>query len=302
VTCGAAAAHTEVAQAGQTFRDCAECPEMVVVPKGAFLMGSSAAKTARDLEFVVPDSERAYVRSYVAAEHPQHSVSIDRPFALGIHHVTRSEFAAFVRETGYLISGPCTLWADHRYVERQDAGWRNPGIPQTDLDPVVCVSWQDAKAYIAWLNDKVHDGVPKMGDGPYRLPSEAEWEYAARANTQTARWWGDSIGLNNANCDGCGSRWDKRQTAPVGSFPPNPFGLYDMLGDSWELIEDCWNATYIGAPSNGGAWTSGNCDQRVMRGGSWTNPPWILRSAHRSRTDANVRRNYIGFRLARESP
>jgi len=284
----------------QTFRDCAECPEMVVVPAGSFLMGSSAAETARDLEFVVPDSDRAFARGWVANEYPQHLVSIDLPFALGTHHVTRGEFAVFVNETGYFPDDPCVLWENHRFVHQRDAGWNNTGFPQTDVDPVVCVNWQDAKAYIAWLNGKVSHGVPKGEDGPYRLPSESEWEYATRAGTQTVRWWGDPIGRNNANCDGCGSQWDKRRTAPVGSFPPNAFGLYDVLGNAWEWTQDCWNPTYLGAPNNGGVWTSGRCDERVIRGGSWTTHPWILRSAHRSSHDLTRRANYLGFRIVKE--
>jgi formylglycine-generating enzyme required for sulfatase activity len=286
-------------QAGQAFRDCSDCPEMVVIPAGSFLMGSSAAETARDVEAVVPRNEFAYAKKEMASEQPQHSVNINQPFALGKYRVTRGEFASFVRETGYSAGTGCTLWIDHKYPVSPDAGWQNPGFPQTDRDPVVCVSWRDAKAYIAWLNAKFLGRIPAVGDGPYRLPSEAEWEYAARSGTRTSRWWGDLIEVGNANCDGCGSAWDKRQTSPSGSFQTNPFGLSDVLGNAWEWTEDCWNETYVGAPGDGSAWTSGVCDSHVMRGGSWTNRPWVLRSALRSDGTAYRRTNYIGFRVAK---
>jgi formylglycine-generating enzyme required for sulfatase activity len=298
----AAAGPEQAMQAGQTFRDCSDCPEMVAIPAGSFLMGSSTAESARDLEAVVPNREVSFAEKSITFELPQHPVSINRSFALGRYRVTRGEFAAFVRETGYSIDGGCTLWIDHTYPVRPDAGWQNPGFAQTDRDPVVCVSWQDTKAYVAWVNGKLHGRTPAGGDGPYRLPSEAEWEYAARAGTRTARWWGDSIGAGNADCDGCGSGWDKKQPAPAGSFPANAFGLSDVLGSVWELNEDCWNETYLGAPNDGSAWTTGKCERRVMRGGAWANHPWVLRSALRSRTSANERANYIGFRVARSIP
>ena len=270
-------------------------------------MGSSAADTARDLEAIEPyddaqHSEARFAESYLAFERPQHQVSIGRSFALGKYRVTRGEFAAFVRETGYTAVVGCTLWINHRYPVHPNAGWQNPGYTQTDLDPVVCVSWYDAKAYIAWLNGKLHDRLPADGDGPYRLPSEAEWEYAARAGTRTARWWGDAIGSSNADCDGCGSRWDKKQTAPAGSFQTNPFGLSDVLGNASEWTEDCWNETYSGAPQDGSAWTTGMCELRVRRGGDWANLPWLLRSADRTRGKPNDGTNYIGFRVAKTLP
>jgi formylglycine-generating enzyme required for sulfatase activity len=139
---GAFAAGPEQAAlpAAQTFRDCSDCPEMVVIPAGNFLMGSSAAETARDVEAALPVGEAKYAEGSMASEHPQHPVSIDRSFALSRYRVTRGEFAAFVRETGYSVDGGCTLWIDHTYPERPDAGWQNPGFAQTDRDPVVCVN------------------------------------------------------------------------------------------------------------------------------------------------------------------
>src|SRR5262249_55972136 len=154
-------------------------------------------------------------------------------------------------------------------------------------EPAVCLNWYDAEAYLAWLNAKVRR-LHKIAsrDGPYRLPSEAEWEYAARAGTVTARWWGNAIGTDNADCNGCGSRWDRVLIAPVGSFRANPFGLYGMLGSVWQWTDDCWNESYVGAPGDGRRRASGDCSKRVLRGGSWSSVPALVRSAARSGADA----------------
>jgi formylglycine-generating enzyme required for sulfatase activity len=292
-----------VEQAGQTFRDCSDCPEMVVIPAGHFLMGSSDADIRRDAAAAVPFNEAEAARKYyMVFERPQHPVDIRKSFAIGRYLVTQQEFSAFVDETGYSVEPGCTLWIDHKYPVRPEANWQKPGFKQTDRDPVVCVSWFDAKAYVSWLNRKSRGGTGASDDGPYRLPSEAEWEYAARAGTQTARWWGDSMGSSNANCDGCGSRWDKKQTSPAGSFGINPFGLADVLGNAWEWTEDCWNESHVDAPADGSTRINGTCDLRVMRGGSWNSHPWILRSANRGRIDSRERANDIGFRVARTIP
>jgi len=298
----AAAGEIKALQAGQTFRDCADCPEMVVIKAGSFLMGSSDEETARDVEAVSPSNERSYAQGAMTRERPQHLVKIDQSFALGKYRVTRSEFVAFVQETGYSTEGGCYIFTDNSYPRRPEAGWQNPGFAQMERDPVVCVSWQDAKAYVAWLNGKLHGRTSSDSDGPYRLPSEAEWEYAARAGTRTARWWGDLIGSGNADCGGCGSRWDNQQPAPAGSFQANAFGLSDVLGSAWEWTEDCWNETYVGAPQEGGARRDGRCELRVMRGGDWQSRPWILRSAHRTRQKLRDRTNYIGFRVVKMLP
>ena len=273
---------------GVLVRDCPQCPQMVVIPAGRFVMGSPAGEEGR-----------------FDAESPQHSVSV-RSFALAKDDVTVDEFAAFVRETGY-EAGVCDWPAG--------TAWNSLGFRPNG--PVVCVSWHDAEAYIAWLNGKLRrqpvapsgaasTKAPAGADGPYRLPSEAEWEYAARAGTTTARWWGDAIGTGNANCNGCGSPWDNRQIALVGSFPPNPFGLDDMLGNVWQWTADCWNENYVGAPTDGSAWTTGDCSRRVLRGGSWSSLPKFLRSAARNRDDASRRGSdyatYAGFRVARTLP
>jgi formylglycine-generating enzyme required for sulfatase activity len=272
---------------------------MVGVPAGSFLMGSSTAEIKRGLELLPPDESEADKLTF-ATEQPQHSVTIARSFGMSSYLVTRDEYAAFVRETDYSSSGDCTLFVNHRYEQRADAGWRSPGFAQSDRDPAVCVSWHDALAYITWLNSRLRGRTSVVDDGPYRLPSEAEWEYAARAGTKTVRWWGDSIGSDNANCEGCGSRWDDKQPAPVGSFHPNPFGLFDMLGNVWEWTQDCWNKSYEGAPVDGSAWTVGKwCQYRAIRGGSFASRPWLLRPAKRTFLDSDRSANYVGFRVVK---
>ena len=216
------------AQPGAALRDCPECPEMVVVPQGNFTMGSS-------------DSEKSWAASHggnaesVSDESPQHHVSLPS-FALGKYDLTRGEYAAFVRDTGYPAGDGCFESSMPKSNKRADGNWQNPGFEQTDRDPVTCVSWEDARAYIAWLNGKVSGA--KSEAGPYRLPSEAEWEYAARAGTTTRFWWGD-------NDDGAAAHaWYKDnsdgKTHAVGLKPANPFGLYDMVGNVWQWTEDCY--------------------------------------------------------------
>jgi formylglycine-generating enzyme required for sulfatase activity len=162
------------------------------------------------------------------------------------------------------------------------------------------VNWEDAEQYVRWLSKKTGK--------TYRLPSEAEWEYAARAGTTAPYYWGGSVGRGFANCEACGSQWDDRQTAPVGSFAANPWGLYDMLGNVLQWTQDCYHDSYSGAPTDGGPWTSsqdlvtdrsGNCIQRVSRGGSWFLAPRDLRAANRGWFPAARADLYVGFRLAR---
>jgi formylglycine-generating enzyme required for sulfatase activity len=270
------------------FRECPDCPEMVAVPAGRFLMGSPARENGR-----------------LDNEGPQHPVSV-RAFALGKYDVTNQEFLIFLRETGYQPA-PCDPILG--------LTWRSPGhglaYPPVEVvpmhEPAVCLNWYDAQAYLTWLNARVRRQHAVAGrDGPYRLPSEAEWEYAARAGTATARWWGNPIGIGNADCNGCGSRWDGVLIAPVGSFRANAFGLYDMLGTVWQWTDDCWNESYVGAPTDGRRWASGDCSKRVLRGGSWSSVPALVRSAARSGADAAGRdfdySAYAGFRVARNLP
>ena len=158
--------------------------------------------------------------------------------------------------------------------------------------PVVNVSWHDAQAYVRWLSRETGEA--------YRILSESEWEYVARAGTERRFWRGDDEGRGRANCRGCGSRWVGEQTAPVGSFAANAFGLHDVHGNVWEWVTDCWHGTYKGAPVNGDAWTvGGDCGERVLRGGSWHNAPRFMRSANRGRYSAGIRHHLVGFRVAR---
>ena len=249
-----------------TFRDCPSCPEMVVIPAGTFRMGCVSGSQA------CGDDER-----------PVHEVEV-ASFALSKHEVTRGQFAAFVRASGHDTPGGCAGWGSGSW---RDQSW------QRDDHPVVCVNWGDAQAYVRWLRAETGHR--------YRLPSESEWEYAARARATTPWYWGDHAQdwSEYANAYGDGEDgWER--TAPAGSFRANGFGLHDMSGNVWERVEDCWHGDYDGAPRDGSAWTrGGDCGRRVLRGGSWDNSPWGLRSAYRVRYAAEGRASYVGFRVAR---
>lgn len=204
-------------------------------------------------------------------EKPVHSVNL-QAFEMSKYEVTFEQWDVCV------AMGGC----DHL---PEDKGWGR------ENRPVMNVSWDDIQKYIKWLNRKTGKN--------YRLPSEAEWEYAARAGSQTKYPWGNEAGSNRANCDGCGSQWDNKETAPVGSFPANAFSLHDMHGNVWEWVQDCLNDSYKGAPTDGSAWTSGDCGRRVRRGGSWYDGTRYLRSAYRYDGIRGYRNYRIGFRLAR---
>ena len=247
--------------AGTKLRDCEKCPEMVVVPSGSFMMGSPGSESGRE------DNEG-----------PVHRVTL-LPFAVGIHEVTFGEWKACVR------GGGCGKY------EPDNEGWGRRWGRDRGRRPVINVSWNDAKAYVKWLSAETGE--------EYRLLSESEWEYAARAGTRTRYWWGDEIGRSRANCDDCGSQWDNEKTAPVGSFSANGFGLHDVHGNVWEWVEDCWSRSYAGAPEDGSVRESGNCGRRVLRGGSWNSAPWSLRSAKRYSNSSGDRYGLVGFRVAR---
>jgi sulfatase modifying factor 1 len=262
---------------------------MVAIPAGRFTMGSPASED----------------RWEGGREDPQHEVRIARRFALGRYDVTRAQFSRFVDETGYAANG-CAVWTGQAWRLDPALDWRNPGYLQTHDDPVVCVAWADARAYVVWL--------ARRTGRAYRLPSEAEWEYAARAGTTGARYWGEHAedGCAHANLgdaslkstlgfDGLAACDDGYAfTAPVGRFQPNAFGLYDMLGNAWEWTEDCWNVGYALAPSDGSAWISGDCSLRVPRGASWNSHQRNVRSANRGNYVASVRYYHLGFRVARD--
>ena len=204
------------------------------------------------------------------SQEPVHAVRI-ASFELSKYEVTFEEYDAFTDATGR---------------ERADEGGWGRG-----RRPVINVSWHDAVAYTHWLSDQ----TGKI----YRLPSEAEWEYAARAGTETRYSWGNNLGYNRANCTVCGSRWDGKMTAPVGSFEANGWGLHDMHGNVWEWVRDCWNDNYRRAPTDGSAWMVGECSFRVRRGGSWNSEPRDLRSAYRFWHVPGLQHNEYGFRVAR---
>jgi formylglycine-generating enzyme required for sulfatase activity len=245
-----------------SFKECDQCPEMIVVPAGSFTMGA-------------PDSEQGHV----AAELPQHRVTIAKPFAVGLFAVTFDEWDACVADGG------CNGYTPG------DQGWGR------GRQPVINVSWDDAKAYVAWLSKKTGK--------TYRLLSEAEREYVTRAGTATPFWWGGSISTSQANYNGNiayagGANGEYRQkTVPVNSFAPNPWGLYQVHGNVWDWVEDCHDDSYLKAPSDGAAWTSGDCGRRAVRGGSWHSSPQLLRSANRAWVPAEVRSSGVGFRLGR---
>ncbi len=239
---------------GDSFKECAkDCPEMIVIPAGEFMMGSPEIEKGRD------------------DESPQHKVTIAKPFAVSKFEATFADWDAC------FSVGGCPRASDS-YFGR-------------GAKPVINVTWDNAQQYVAWFS--------KMTGQRYRLLTEAEWEYAARAGSTTAYSWGDELGKGNANCASCGSKWDNGGTAPVGSFKPNAFGLYDMHGNVWEWVEDCYHDDYNGAPAEGSAWTSVDCDRRVLRGGSWSPSPQTLRSAGRLSNPPDARFYNLGFRVAR---
>ncbi|WP_420428375.1 formylglycine-generating enzyme family protein [Algiphilus sp.] len=288
------------------FRDCPQCPEMVLIPSGEARLGSPESEAGRD-----PD------------EGPRQSVSIAQPLAFGRHEVTVGQFAAFVDATGYetdaernlggaegCLSARAVGARGQRITWEYEAGvnWRNPGFEQSAQHPVVCVSWFDAIEYLEWLSDKT--------DANYRLPTEAEWEYAARAGSEGAFYFGDELegicahanhaddayarswdwpkATRGANCDDGAAR-----TAPIGSYRPNAFGLHEMLGNVWEYTGDCYIDTLAGMPADGSVRITEPCPRRVARGGAWRNLVDHIRAANRYRVSPVTRSDFVGFRAVR---
>lgn len=335
----------KTATAAETFKDCSVCPTMVKLPAGTFLMGTAAeeeskkdgpadkddkaenaAKTqkadkddkADNVDKAEDDaSDTSQNIAYGDDDQPQHRVTFKRPFALGQYPVTRGEFAAFVRETGYVSRGCVT---GDEIILPLGLSWRNPGFAQTDRHPVVCVSFEDAARYVKWLSRKTGK--------PYRLPSEAEWEYAARARTTTPHYWlgGAEQACRYANVKDIAARSAFKSdlkdtdgffpcsdgyvyTSPVGSFRPNAFGLYDMLGNAWQWVEDCYTHSYENAPTDGSVAKASNANRlaedseesctHVMRGGAWKSEPSETRTTYRHGDDTGRRDNPNGFRVAR---
>ena len=236
---------------GVAFKDCRFCPEMVVVPKGAFIMGSTR----------------------LAEEQPKHPVFIKKPFAIGRYEITFDEWDACLR------AGACTHNPDdHRWGKGRH--------------PVVNIDYSMAQGYAKWIS--------RITGYNYHLPSEAEWEYAARAGTTTAYWFGDDPDKEKMNCRNCRGAWPDHRNAPVGQYKPNPWGIYDMNGNAYEWVADCWFDTYDGAPRDGSARLVPGCKDRVIRGGSWYYFSRQARSASRARNLGAVKSYWLSFRLVRD--
>lgn len=296
---------TAAARAAGTFRDCPDCPLMVTIPAGTADIGSSPDAIARA-------AREGADAGYIQDETPSHRVRFS-PFSMSVSEVTRDQFEAFVQATGFKAGGPCYVYsqADYKLVGSTDHDWRDPGFPQYGDHPVVCVNWNDARAYARWLS--------QQSGRLYHLPSEAQWEYAARAGTSSLRYWGDNRAgvCHNANVTdltrAVSHNLDTSRgfvfqcndgavfTASVAQLRPNAFGLHDMLGNVWEWTEDCYNASYHGAPADGSPSLTGDCTQRVDRGGSWYSDPWVVRAATRYRLPPTTRLSHQGFRVARSN-
>jgi|WetSurMetagenome_2_1015567.scaffolds.fasta_scaffold117903_2 formylglycine-generating enzyme required for sulfatase activity len=271
-------------KAGTVFRDCPTCPEMVVIPPGSFIMGSPETEKGRDIDEI------------------QHKVTITYWFAVGKYPITWNEWEACMRDAmcdGQAVEAALRLDPDGKPIQQYKDHGRGSR-------PVVGVSWYDAQNYVGWLNRK-------NGREEYRLLSESEFEYAARGGTTTAYWWGDKPSHDHANYgrdsveDGLGGLAKGRdiwvdETSPVGSFPPNPFGLYDMHGNIYQWIEDCYETDVTKMPIDGLAIKSGNCSSRGFRSNSFESNANTLRSANRAFVYApHTRgRNYLGFRVAKD--
>ena len=264
----------EAHEIGSTFKDCVDCPEMVVLPAGDYLMGSPDSETDR--------------REH---EGPQRRVNLPGKFAVSKFEITHGQFAAFIAATNYVPANNCIVWTGVRGGEQVPGrNWQDPNFEQSNNNPVVCISWTDAKAFVAWLVEKTAKS--------YRLLTESEWEYAARAGTTSRYSFGDNAdsicGYANvpdqtAERNAGGWYWKfvacddgyGAQTSPVGTYQPNPFGLYDMHGNVWEWVEDCYQDSFSGGPVDGSAWITDPCKGRVVRGGSLSAPIDNSRSAAR---------------------
>lgn len=287
-----AATAPAAASAAQEAKAPAAAPVKVPEPKKAEPKAAAPAKTEpastvvaalpsgsaiRDCEFcpelveISPGSFTLGSNSGNDNERPATKVTIKKPFAIGRHEVSVGEWAFCVEDGG------CS------FKPKKNAG-------QSDRAPMRNLSWLDAMEYVNWLRKKT--------GRPYRLPSEAEWEYAARGGTNTNFWWGDQVGKGQVDCKDCGSDWVRKNPPEIGSFNANAFGLFDTSGSVWEWTADCWSKSHDGAPRDGSVRENSDCRQRVLRGGSWRNEPEYLRSASRFNYDANVRYLVNGFRVA----
>jgi formylglycine-generating enzyme len=287
-------------QALRTITDCPTCPEMVVLPPGTFNMGTSA--TAFELDRTGRGKAEAGVVP----------IAINQSFALGRTEVTRAQYAAFVAAAKYAPDiAFCRVWDQkgQRFADVPNRDWRDPGLvsPPRDDHPVTCVSWDDAVAYTQWLSTETGKS--------YRLPSEADWEYAARAGSRATRFWGDdpSLGCAYANIYdltsqrayplawghvGCADGF--ADLAPVGSLLPNSFGLQDMIGNVWEWVGDCFTTSKVGRPKDQRPWLWDGCPERALRGGSWMTSPARARVGFPAGDPNTDRYSFLGFRVARD--
>jgi len=285
------------------FRDCDQCPEMIMVARGSFMMGSPPGEEERER---VPNDRIGFTT-------PQVRVTFKDDFAVGKYPVTRAEFERFVSATGHQTGNSCLEYAGGgvNVKEVQGKTWRNPRFPQGDRHPVVCVSLEDAQAYANWLT--------RMTGKTYRLPTSSEWEYVARAGTTTARYWGDGVAdaCRHANVADLSLHKDQNlaragkifpctdgfeNTAAVDVFPPNAWGFHDMLGNVFNWTVDCGGIeSYLHVPTDGRPWEGGNCARRQVRGGSWAGSPFLARAASRSAYPLSTRDGFIGFRVARSN-
>lgn len=290
-------------QAGDSFRDCSDCPVMVVVPAGKAKVGSTPEERAR---FTIP-------KNFADRESPQIDVTIAKPFAVARYEVTRGMYAQYVREAGVKTEPGCAAFDPKSGLRPMNPAlsWQEPGFKQGDDEPVVCLNWPDAKGFVAWLGKKTGK--------PYRLLTETEWEYAARGGSAKTYPWGDNpdvicekanvhdnptaaaLGDPEALADNvCPKPRKKTFTEPVGSYLPNAYGLYDMLGNAWELVEDCATDTYDGVPTDGSAFQNADCKKRMPRGGGWNSRAWTARLATRGQGPEAYRAVALGMRVARD--
>ena len=291
--CGSLPGHNPVTLAsGAVFADCSDCPEMVIIPPGTFVMGYDGGV-----------NDERY-------EGPPHPVTIDYSFALGRLEITNAQFGRFVAATGYQPGTDCRMWTGEGVEPVAGKDWRDPGYgrPPRDDEPVACVSWYDAKAYVAWL--------ARTTGQAYRLPTEAEWEYVAHGGGQTAYSWGDDAdaGCQVANYydqSASGLRpWPpvacndgQRIVAPVGTLAPNAFGVHDIIGNVWEWAQDCYVMPYGPQPTDGSAYeVDGPCERRAVRGGAWHSRATWQRPTFRGRDTEDFVTQVFGIRVARDLP
>lgn len=290
---------------GASFKDCSECQDMVVIPAGTFMMGSTEEERTRE---GVPEAFGKHEVTRV-------KITFAKPFAIAATETTRGQWARFAKETNRPLPTECAVYNPEydnwNGIEGKTFNWQNPGFAQTDDHPAVCISAKDAKEYAAWMS--------KLTGKKYRLASEAEWEYVARSGATTTRPWGDSVtpicqkaaimtsGTFEAIAKGeswadelvCAS--DKSWTVPVKSFDPNPWGVYDMLGSVWEWVGDCVSPDHAGLPADGSARKEGDCTRSITKGGAFHSRTWLARPATRGEGQNSVNHPVAsGIRIVRE--